>query len=114
MIQLQFYRKGLTKKQIEQILNNYKLKYTTITNEINAKLNYLVKTVINDICPFLENIEEISKEINNLKDLDNHKKKLNYCKLNYMKILSRASTSKQYNFSKKRNINFKRKTNKSQ
>ena len=74
MIQLQFYRKGLTKVQIEQILNNYKLKYTTLTNEINAKLNYLVKTVLNDICPFLENIEEISKEIKNIKELDNHKK----------------------------------------
>jgi len=76
MIQLQYYHKGLTKVQIEQILNNYKLKYTTLTNEINSKLNYLIKTVINDICPFLENIEEISKEINNLKDLDNHKKKI--------------------------------------
>ena len=26
MIQLQYYNKGLTKTQIEQILNNYKLK----------------------------------------------------------------------------------------
>ena len=76
MIQLQYYRKGLTKIQIEQILNNYKLKYTTLTNEINSKLNYLIKTVLNDICPFLENIEEISKDINNLKEMDNHKKKI--------------------------------------
>ena len=80
MIQLQYYRKGLTKMQIEQILNNYKLKYTTLTNEINSKLNYLIKTVINDICPFLENIEDISKEIKNLKEMDNHKKTIELLK----------------------------------
>ena len=76
MIQFQYYRKGLTKIQIEHILNNYKLKYTTITNEINSKLNYLIKTVLNDISPFLENIEEISKELKNLKEMDNHKSKI--------------------------------------
>ena len=42
MIQVQYYNKGLTKTQIEQILNNYKLKYTTLTNEINSKLNSLI------------------------------------------------------------------------
>ena len=73
MIQLQYYNKGLTKTQIEQILNNYRLKYTTLTNEINLKLNSFVKTVLNDISPFLENIQEISKEMKNLKEMDNHK-----------------------------------------
>ena len=76
MIQLQYYNKGLTKTQIEHILNNYKLKYTTLTNEINSKLNSLIKTILNDISPFLENIEEISKDIKNLKEMDNHKKKI--------------------------------------
>ena len=76
MIQFQYYHKGLTKIQIEHILNNYKLKYTTITNEINSKLNYLIKTVLNDISPFLENIEDISKELKNLREMDNHKKKI--------------------------------------
>jgi len=76
MIQLQYYNKGLTKKQIELILNNYNLKYTTLTKEINSKLNNLIKTVISDISPFLENIEEISKEIKSLKEMDNHKRKI--------------------------------------
>ena len=76
MIQLQYYNKGLTKTQIEQILNNYKLKYTTLTNEINSKLNSLIKTILNDISPFLENIESISKDLKSLKEMDNHKKKI--------------------------------------
>ena len=76
MIQLQYYNKGLTKNQIEQILNNYNLKYTTLTKEINSKLNSLIKTVLNDISPFLENIEEISKEIKSLKEMDSHKRKI--------------------------------------
>ena len=76
MIQLQYYNKGLTKAQIDQILNNYNLKYTTLTKEINSKLNSLIKTVLNDISPFLENIEEISKELKSLKEMDNHKRKI--------------------------------------
>ena len=78
MIQLQYYNKGLTKTQIEQILNNYKLKYTTLTNEINSKLNSLIKTILNDISPFLENIESISKDLKSLKEMDNHKKKIEF------------------------------------
>ena len=73
MIQLQFYNKGLTKTQIEHILNNYKLKYTTLTNEINSKLNSLIKTILNDITPFLENIEEISKELKHIREMENDK-----------------------------------------
>jgi len=76
MIQLQYYNKGLTKNQIDQILNNYNMKYTTLTKEINSKLNSLIKTVISDISPFLENIEEISKEIKSLKEMDSHKRKI--------------------------------------
>ena len=76
MIQFQYYNKGLTKSQIEQILNNYKLKYTTLTNEINSKLNSLIKTILRDISPFLENIESISKDLKSLKEMDVHKKKI--------------------------------------
>ena len=56
MLQIQYYNKGLTKTQIEQIIKNYNLKYTTLTNEINSKLNSIIKTVLSDITPFLENI----------------------------------------------------------
>jgi hypothetical protein len=76
MIKFQYYNKDLTKSQIEQILNNYKLKYTTLTNEINSKLNSLIKTILRDISPFLENIESISKDLKSLKEMDIHKKKI--------------------------------------
>ena len=72
MIQLQYYNKGLTKTQIEHILNNYNLKYTTITNEINS----IIKTVLNDISPFLENIELLAKEMKKLKFQDNNTEKI--------------------------------------
>ena len=76
MIQLQYYNKGLSKAQIEQILKNYNLKYTTITNEINLKLTSLIKTVLNDISPFLENIEYLSKKSKQLKEFENAKNRI--------------------------------------
>ena len=78
MIQLQYYNNGLTKTQIEQILNNYNLKYNTLTNEINSKLNNLIKTFLNDISPFLENIEYISKEMKKLKDLETNRDQIEF------------------------------------
>ena len=78
MIQLQYYNNGLTKTQIEQILKNYNLKYNTLTNEINSKLNNLIKTFLNDISPFLENIEYISKEMKKLKDLEINRDKIEF------------------------------------
>ena len=73
MLQIQYYNKGLTKTQIEQIIKNYNLKYTTLTNEINLKLNSIIKTVLNDITPFLENIEYLSKQAKQLKEIENTK-----------------------------------------
>jgi len=78
MIQLQYYNNGLSKTQIEQILNNYNLKYNTLTNEINSKLNNLIKTFLNDISPFLENIEYISKEMKKLKDLETNRDQIEF------------------------------------
>ena len=76
MLQLQYYNKGLSKTQIEQILKNYNLKYTTVTNEISLKLNSLIKTVLNDISPFLENIEYLSKQSKQLKEFENAKNRI--------------------------------------
>ena len=76
MLQLQYYNKGLSKTQIEQILKNYNLKYSTITNEISLKLNSLIKTVLNDISPFLENIEYLSRQSKQLKDFENAKNRI--------------------------------------
>ena len=73
MLQIQYYNKGLSKTQIEQIIKNYNLKYTTLTNEINLKLTSLIKTVLNDITPFLENIEYLSKQAKQLKEFENAK-----------------------------------------
>ena len=77
MLQLQYFNSKLSKNQIDNILNNFNIKYTTAKNEINAKLNNLVKLFLNDIQPFLENIEEISKERKKLKELENIKKEYN-------------------------------------
>ena len=76
MLQQQYYNKGLSKTQIEQIIKNYNLKYTTLTNEINLKLNSLIKTVLNDITPFLENIEYLSKQSKQLKEFENTKNRI--------------------------------------
>ena len=76
MLQIQYYNKGLSKKQIEQIIKNYNLKYTTLTNEINLKLNSIIKTVLSDITPFLENIEYLSKQAKQLKEIENAKNRI--------------------------------------
>ena len=76
MLQIQYYNKGLSKTQIEQIIKNYNLKYTTLTNEINLKLNSIIKTVLNDITPFLENIEYLSKQAKQIKEFENTKNRI--------------------------------------
>ena len=74
MLQLQYYNSKLTKSQIDGILNNFNIKYTTVKNEIDSKLNNLLKLFMDDILSFLENIEEISKERKKLKDFENFKR----------------------------------------
>ena len=71
MLQIQYYNKGLSKTQIEQIIKNYNIKYTRLTNEINLKLNSIIKTVLNDITPFLENIEYLAKQAKQIKEIEN-------------------------------------------
>ena len=92
MLQLQYYNKGLTQTQIEHILNNYNLKYTTISNQINAKLNSLIKTVLDDIFPFLENIQVLSKEIKKIKDLEITNEKIEFLE---NKLRKKAETEHQ-------------------
>ena len=77
MLQIQYFNKGLSKTQIEQIIQNYNLKYTTLTNEINLKLNSIIKTVLNDITPFLENIEYLSNQVKKVKEFENAKNHIN-------------------------------------
>lgn len=70
MLQLQYFNSNLTKKQIDGILNNFNIKYTTVKNEIDSKVNNLLKLFMDDILSFLENIEEITKEHKKLKEFE--------------------------------------------
>ena len=71
MLQLQYYNNKLTKNQIDGILNTFNIKYTTVKNEIDSKVNSLIKLAMDDILKFLENIEEITKERKKIKDFEN-------------------------------------------
>ena len=72
----QFYNSSLTKDQIDKILNNYSIKYNTVKNEIDSKINNIIKLFLSDILAFLENIEEISNEKKKLKEFENNKRQL--------------------------------------
>ena len=71
MLQLQYYNNKLTKTQIDGILNTFNIKYTTVKNEIDSKINSLIKLAMDDILKFLQNIEEITKERKKIKDFEN-------------------------------------------
>ena len=71
MLQLQYFNSKLKNKHITNILDNYKLKYAGIKNELSSKLNELIKLFLNDILSFLETTEEIS---NARKKLNNYEK----------------------------------------
>ena len=67
MLQLQYITR-LKNKHINNILDNYKLKYSGMKNEIDTKINELIKLFLKDILAFLENLEQTAtnkKKINN-------------------------------------------------
>ena len=76
MLQAQYFNSKLNKDQIEKILSNYNIKYNTMKNEIDAKFSNMIKLFINDIRPFLENIEEITNERKKLKELENREREI--------------------------------------
>jgi hypothetical protein len=76
MLQLQYYNSGLKNNHINKILNNYKIKYTHIKNEIESKLNNMIKLFLADIVVFLENIEEVAQEKRKINDYDTIKNEL--------------------------------------
>ena len=74
MLQLQYFNTKLKNKQINDILGNYKLKYSHIKNNLETKLNELIKLFLNDISTFLEKTEEIAtgkKKLNNYEKMKN-------------------------------------------
>ena len=88
MLQQQYFSRKLTKNQIDGILNNFSIKYTTVKNEIDAKLNNLLKLFLNDIQPFLDNLEELSKERKKLKDFENIQREYNIMSLKLKEKIS--------------------------
>ncbi len=70
MIQFQYFTSGLKNNHINKILNNYRIKYTHVKNEIEAKINNMIKLFLNDILIFLENIEEVAQEKRKISDYE--------------------------------------------
>ena len=62
MLQKQYYTYKLSKTQIDHILANYNIKYTTMKTDIESKLANMIQVFLKDIFAFLENIEEIATE----------------------------------------------------
>ena len=52
MLQMQFYASKLTKSQIERMLSNYKIKYTTLKTDLDAKINGMIQIFLQDILAF--------------------------------------------------------------
>lgn len=76
MLQKQYYTYKLSKTQIDHILANYNIKYTTMKSEIESKLANMIQVFLKDIFAFLENIEEIATEKDKLKEFDRIKEEL--------------------------------------
>ena len=74
MFQLQYLNSKLNNKHINKIVDNYKIKYSGIKNEIESKINDMIKLFLKDILGFLENIEKTSNE---KKKLNNYEKMKN-------------------------------------
>ena len=73
---MQFYASKLTKSQIERMLSNYKIKYTTLKTDLDAKINGMIQIFLKDILAFLENIEQIASEREKIQEYDRIKNEL--------------------------------------
>ena len=76
MLQLQYLNVKLKKNQIEKILSNYNIKYTTMKKEIDNKIDIMIKTFNEDISTFLINMEEIAEQKQKLKSLEYNQNEL--------------------------------------
>ena len=89
MIHLQYYNSVLKNNHINKILNNYKIKYSRFVNEIESKVNEMMKLYLKDILTFLENIEEVADQKHKLAEYDKNKKEL--------ELIKQKLKSKTYN-----------------
>ena len=89
MFHLQYYNSVLKNNHINKILNNYKLKYSRFVNEIESKVNEMMKLYLKDILSFLENVEEVAEQKHKLADYEKNKKEL--------ELIKQKLKSKTYN-----------------
>ena len=80
MLQSQYYNYGLKNTHINKIIDNYNIKYFTMKNEIEFKINNMIKNFLTDILGFLENIEEIAEQKKKLNGYEHIKKELELTK----------------------------------
>ena len=80
MLNLQYYNTVLKKNHLSKILNNYKLKYSRVVNEIESKIHEMMKLCLNDIFSFLENMEDISEQKHKIIEYDKNKRELEIIK----------------------------------
>ena len=76
MLQLQYFNSKLKNKHINHILENYKLNYSGIKNELNKKINELIKLFLKDISSFLETTEDIANAKNKINNYEKIKNEL--------------------------------------
>ena len=76
MLQTQYYNSGFKNKHINRILNTYRIKYSQIKNEIDSKINQMMKFFLNDILNFLENIEDVAEKRHKLNEYESMSKEL--------------------------------------
>jgi len=62
MFQVQYLNQALNKNQIERIISNYNIKYTTLKREINLKIDHLIDIMLKDLSQFYEGIQQNSKD----------------------------------------------------
>ena len=112
MMQLQYLHSGLKNNHINKILNNYKIKYTQIKNEIESKINQIIKFFLNDILVFLENIEEVSEQKHKINEYDSILKELEITKAKIKdKITSEHKLKNEYDMLQQENYLLKLKIN---
>ena len=112
MFQLQYYNASLKNNHINKILNNYQIKYTQIKNEIESKVNHMIKFFLKDISVYLQNIEEIAEQKKKINEYDSVIKELELTRArikekseNELKLKNEYDSLQQENYLLKVKIN---------
>ena len=104
MLQSQFYNSNLKNTHIDKIIENYTLKYSRLKNEIESKMNNMIKNFLKDILGFLENIEEIAEQKKKISNYDRITKELELIKIKLKdKTLSENKLKSEFDIIKQEN-----------